>query len=855
MTSLVGQRIGHFRVVDLIGRGGMGEVYVGHDETLERRVALKTIRADRRLDSNAKARFLREARVLSQLHHPNICQIFDYIAGDEVDVLVLELIAGKNLTRVEAKLSFREKLRVSQQIARVLEAAHEKGIVHRDLKPDNVMLTDQLSVKVLDFGLSRSPVSHRSPLSSDGPFEFPLPSVLSTQSASDESTIIPTDPNAETTPATGKGEDLTIELGGAAPLTHAGAVMGTLAYMSPEQARGEAATPASDVYSMGLLMQQLFTGTPPYEKGLSVHTLVRKVANGETTAVADIDADVTALINRMKSLAPGTRPSAIDVVERIQRILDRPARRIKQGLGASAVAVLILFGAVTSALMVRAFKAEGKADYEKAEAIRAAYLATRAEGRAEAEAETARRERTRAVDAESIAKIEAENARREANRASEAESLARREAEAARRAEVAAIRREETTRKVTQFLRGTFELADPRVSQGKELTGTELLDAARRRVDDLDDEPQTQAAVLSALGSIYANRGNSQIATKLLERSLAIAETGPDVDEQTLFESKLFLAKHYTNIGEYEAAGKLWTDGLLWAEANLGPKHPLTAVAAAGLANLYLSTGKFDDAARMTTKTMAYLGEPTRPQDVRFLAAIVQDAALAAYKQGAYPEAEKLALMAIKYFVEGGETDESEVAECRNVLAWIYVRQGKYSAAEGVIREALPVYERVLGDRHPLVADLLKARVAILFSQGGGEELEALLRRVVDIHREAFPPENPYRLDSIYTLGIYLLFGPQGPLASEAEALLDECLPYFESQSNSNVFNLYYALACTAALQGRPTPAINYLKRALPGSERWGRDIKVDPLLDQLRGNAEFEEIVAMVEEERKAPE
>ena len=117
MSNLLGQRIGHFRVVDLIGKGGMGEVYVGYDETLERKVALKTIKADRRLDPTTKARFLREARILSQLHHPNICQIHDYIEGEDTDILVLELVKGRSLGHaLRSGLSFRQKLAVALQI-------------------------------------------------------------------------------------------------------------------------------------------------------------------------------------------------------------------------------------------------------------------------------------------------------------------------------------------------------------------------------------------------------------------------------------------------------------------------------------------------------------------------------------------------------------------------------------------------------------------------------------------------------------------------------------------------------------------------------------------------------------------
>ena len=116
--SHVGTKIGHIRIVETLGKGGMGEVYVGFDETLERKVAVKAIRSESRLSSEARARFLREARILSQLRHPNICQIHDYVEGKESDFLVLELIEGRNLDAALAEgLDKPRKLRIAEQLA------------------------------------------------------------------------------------------------------------------------------------------------------------------------------------------------------------------------------------------------------------------------------------------------------------------------------------------------------------------------------------------------------------------------------------------------------------------------------------------------------------------------------------------------------------------------------------------------------------------------------------------------------------------------------------------------------------------------------------------------------------------
>jgi serine/threonine protein kinase len=133
----------------------MGAVYVGFDETLERKVALKAIQ-EGKLGAEARARFLREARVLSQLDHPGICQIYDYLEGEDRDLLVLELIEGESLKRVIAgKADEATRMRIAAEILDVLAATHGQGIIHRDLKPSNVMVTRKGGVKVLDFGLAR----------------------------------------------------------------------------------------------------------------------------------------------------------------------------------------------------------------------------------------------------------------------------------------------------------------------------------------------------------------------------------------------------------------------------------------------------------------------------------------------------------------------------------------------------------------------------------------------------------------------------------------------------------------------------------------------------------------------------
>jgi eukaryotic-like serine/threonine-protein kinase len=319
--------ISHYRLLSPLGTGGMGEVYAGIDETLKRRVALKAIRPEHRLSPVAKAQFLREARVLSQLDHPNICRIYDYIEEDHGDWLVLELIEGKSLQAALPAIELGSRLRIAQQIADVLVATHTAGIVHRDLKPGNVMLTRGDEVKVLDFGIAQA---HEPAMQSAAPAERHV----------DVPAPHPPHDSDVTMPAT----DITAATGWIHVATEGGALVGTPAYMSPEQARGEPATPASDMYSFGLLLQDLYTGRPPYPRDIGPAELLDRARRADTLPPAGAPSDVAALIARLKQLAPAQRPTAVEAAARLGWIRDRPKRLLRR-----AVAAVVLLAAVLGA--------------------------------------------------------------------------------------------------------------------------------------------------------------------------------------------------------------------------------------------------------------------------------------------------------------------------------------------------------------------------------------------------------------------------------------------------------------------------------------------------------------------------
>jgi Tol biopolymer transport system component len=227
MSLAVGQRIGAFEITGSLGAGGMGEVYRATDTKLKRHVAIKILPGAVANDADRLARFRREAEVLASLNHPNIAAIYGFEDASGVHALVLELVEGRTLEGYLAAraLPLDDALKIARQIGEALEAAHERGIVHRDLKPANIKVRDDGTVKVLDFGLAKA----LEPASGFG--------------------LQASRPRDETDAAT---------------RTMAGVILGTPAYMSPEQARGQVADKRTDVWAFGCVLYEMVSGRRPF---------------------------------------------------------------------------------------------------------------------------------------------------------------------------------------------------------------------------------------------------------------------------------------------------------------------------------------------------------------------------------------------------------------------------------------------------------------------------------------------------------------------------------------------------------------------------------------------------------------
>src|SRR5215475_12494938 len=271
---LPGQSVGVYKILALLGRGGMGVVYRARDERLRRDVAIKVLPASLDHDADRLRRFEQEAHATSALNHPNILTIYDIGAQDGAPFIVAELLGGEEL-RVALKRGALPMLRAmdcAQQIATGLAAAHAKGIVHRDLKPENVFITTDGFVKILDFGLAK--------------LRPPQPGVVATGAPTQKR------------------------------LTHPGVVMGTASYMSPEQARGQDVDARSDIFSLGVMLYEMTAGRAPFA-GVNAIDVIGAILNQEPAPLRQFAPDAPAELQRIV-----TKALRKDRDERYQHVKD-----------------------------------------------------------------------------------------------------------------------------------------------------------------------------------------------------------------------------------------------------------------------------------------------------------------------------------------------------------------------------------------------------------------------------------------------------------------------------------------------------------------------------------------------------
>ncbi|MDX1997503.1 MAG: serine/threonine-protein kinase [Thermoanaerobaculia bacterium] len=631
-----GDRVGHVRVEGPLAEGGRGEVFAGFDEKLERPVALKAIRADR-VDAKTRARFLNEAQILSRLDHPNICRIHGYLESPAGDFLVLERIRGRTLREAMPQgLSPAAKLAIAEAVARALEVAHLQGIVHRDLKPENVMLTEDGQVKVLDFGLARL----------------------------------------------GAEERLAFEPGGASPAisgraassgrTTVGELVGTPASMSPEQARGEPATSASDCFALGLLLQELLTGEPAYEPGLPEPLLLVKAADGDTRPPRGLAPDLAALLHRLLAVAPAARPTAAEAAERLAWMRARPRRR----------RVRIMAGLVMLGFLAGGLKYTVDLRTERSLAQTA---------RRNAEQEAARAEAAARFLEELFRASDPRHAR---GTLPDARELLRRGTE--RLAQVGELPGQPLLRARLLDTLGAIHTELGLYDEARPL----LLEAATLQERFRGPTDPVLADTLVRLGSLAQLSGRED-AVDLFRRALAIrlARLGPEDPGVADILNKLGMTLAAS--GRFDGAQGLLQRSLALLERRRAEPDPLFAKVLHNLAGIAYYQGRTVAAETLLRRALAQR-EAGLPADDADLAGSREALALLLLDEGAATEAEALLAQVAATRERSYGPNHPELAGTLLNLGLARAALGRHGEARQLLARALAIEERTHEPHHPL---------------------------------------------------------------------------------------------------------------------------------------------------------
>lgn len=720
-TPALPPRIGRYRIIRLLGEGGMGTVYEAEQDQPRRIVALKVIKPGLATPDRLR-RFIQESLALARLQHPGIAQIYDSDTADfglgEQPYFAMEFIRGIPLQDYAARLPFREKFALIAKICDAVHHAHLRGLIHRDLKPGNILVDEAGQPKVLDFGIARA-----------------------------------TTADAE-----------------AAIQTDAGQLVGTLAYMSPEQLAGDV-DPRSDVYSLGVILYLLLAQRLPNEVSRrQLPEAVQAIRDEEPATLGSIDrkyrGDIETIAGKALEKDKSRRyASAAEVAADIQRYLNdepiaaRPPSsvyRLKKFTSRhrSLVASLAISFVVLAAGVA----------ISTSQAIRA----SKARMRAEAAERTATEDRNRALSAESAASDER-------NRAVAAQDQAIQERNRAMLEKRRADEETAVTKAVNDFLRNDLlaqaspsRQARPGTRPDPDLKVRTALDRAAAGIAGrFDTQPLVEASIRQTIGNTYMDLGLYPEAQIQIERTLEIRRRllGEDHPETLLTLNNL--AALCLDQGKRAEAEPLLLKVLEIGNRTVGKENPSTLVTLNNLAGLYRMEGKYAQAERIYAQSLEIRRRVLGEND-RSTALTMHNLASLYRLEGKYAEAEPLQIKAVEVWRAVLGEEAPETLQGMNNLAALYRAEDKFSNAENIWSKVLEGRRRTLGAQHPSVVDTMVSLGEVRLQQNEFALAESLLRAALDT-AEKTAPEGWQRYASEVLLGASLA-GQQR--SAEADRLL-----------------------------------------------------------------------------------
>ena len=665
-AAATGSMLGSYRLERLLGRGGMGAVYLAHraDREFEKRVAVKVLKRGMDTDEIVR-RFRGERQILAGLEHPNIARLID--GGSTEDgrpYLVMEAVDGKPIDAYcdEERLSIRDRLRLFLKVCRVVEVAHQHLVVHRDLKPSNILITAEGEPKLLDFGIAK--------LLDRDAFSW---------------TVVPTEP-------------------GLLPMTPE--------YASPEQVRGAQITTGSDVYSLGVLLYSLLSGSLPYRfehrMPAEVERLVcveeppwpsatvspSKNISGESPPLAD----ALYAVSRARRLEPHQlrRRLAGDLDHIVMKALRKePASRYRSvqqlagDLGRHLARLPV--AARQGSVLYRAGRFLRR--YRLGVGIAVAFFLL-------------------ALGFVATSAMQYQHIVRERDRAQQERS--------------AALLERQRSDQISAFLVELFELSDPEKARGRSLSAREILDrGAARVVGELSGQSRLQGDLMRTMGRVYQGLGLYDEAEVLLVDALESHRRLFGSQHLEVARTLEALADVFLDKGEHHAAERTCQEALVLRRRLLPAEHPELARSLHQSGRIRRATGDYPAAEGLFRSALAMRStqSPITHEDV---AESLHELAFVLFRRGVYDEAEVLFRRALALRQQLSGDEHPDVASTLNDLALLLGKTRRYEESAEVLGAALAINTQLLGREHPGVAELEGNLAGMLVELGRFEEAESL---------------------------------------------------------------------------------------------------------------------------------
>jgi serine/threonine protein kinase/Tfp pilus assembly protein PilF len=689
--SWIGRRVGRYRLVAEIGRGGMGAVFRAcrDDDQFHKEVAIKII-GTLILGPETLRRFLDERQILATFDHPNIVRLLDGgVTEDGLPYIVMDHISGLPITEHcdKMRLGVRERLELLRTVCLAVQYAHQRLVIHRDIKPGNILVTADGTPVLLDFGIAK---------------------IL--------------DPLASAAGATR-----------AFPMTPA--------YASPEQLRGSAATTATDVYSLGVVMYELLTGMSRYLAKTPFDEGIRIVEEEPIRPSARILSEVSPVSarNRRTERTALARQLKGDLDRITMKALENDRTRRYESASELAAEIRrylrnepVIASSPSTGYRVRKFARRHRLGVSVA-AITVVLLI------AFAWAMT--------LQARRIAS-ERDRATREA----------------------------QVSQRITDFLTLLFSVPDPNTAHGNVITARELLDTGSRQIDaSLSGQPEVQGRLMETIGVTYTNLGLYAPALDQLQRALEIQRRVLGPEHPDTLRSMCAVARVYELQTKWQPAEELYQQAVDIQRRVLGPEHPDRLDALQHLGWLIARQDRFSEGEKLvrgtvdTERRVLGVENPATLRGMTLLGDVLGF-------QHRWPEVEEVAGQALAIEQRVLDRDDPRTQTTRNLLAGTLDNDGKHREAEKVLREALNIDRRVLGSNNPVAAGRMGTLATVLTNEKQFSEAEKLFEEALQIYRRTVGPENGNTFATMNNLA--LLYWHEGR-NQEAEKIFSEMAESF----------------------------------------------------------------------------